>query len=298
MKQQYESEPTPGGAVPSGNVITIDDISWRVSGKLLTPASMPHTIRHVDRNMVRQALSASGAWLAYWTSDWDRAESEWWWTCCDDKEYDVETIQSTYGRRDIRRGLRSCSVTRLEPEEFPDLAHDIYVMSMKAYGVSKSLIRSRAGYREEIAAMRAAGEIEFWGAFVGDQLAAFSICLIADDAVSFGSSKSDPQFHSHCPNNALFYTITRHYLRERGLRYITNGSRTLSHPTSINQMLIRMGFRQIYCRLNVVMTPPAKMIHYSGIGRWGKCVKALKVPGFPWDKIQAFHTLVEISRTF
>ena len=280
------------------NVTWIDEIPWHLTGGILSPLAMPHTTKDIDRKKVRKALAASKGMLARWTDDWNGGQSEWWWICCDDREYDVERIASAHARRDIRKGLRSCSVRRIAREDFADLSYEIYVREQETYGLLGTGIPTREQYQNEITLRSKYRGVEYWGAFVDDRLAAFTRCTVVNDVAQISNAKSDVELHRFCPNNALFYTITRHYLRERGLLYVTNGSRTLLHPTTINDFLMRMGFRVLFCRLNVELSLLAKAVSLSKVGRWGRSLGIPTVAPSRWRFIEGFQKIVEIARSF
>jgi hypothetical protein len=280
------------------DAIWIDGIPWIIDGRILLPRSMPHAIGTVDRQKVRKVLSATGSLLARWTTTWNREQSEWWWTCCDDKDYDIERIPVKNARRDIRKGLRCCRVRRLSLDEYGTLTYDVAAEATRVSKHRLILASDSEQHRRGIYTMAERCETEIWGAFADDRLAAYAVCLLADNAVSVCTVRSNPLLHNYCPNNALFYEITRHYLRERGKLYITNGSRTLLHPTTINDFLLRMGYRRIYCRLNTELSATARTILHSQVGRWGKYVGAAALLGPRWANIEAFFKLMEISRTF
>ena len=51
---------------------------------------------------------------------------------------------------------------------------------------------------------------------------------------------------------ALFYDMNKHYLGDRGFRYVSDGARCLSHSTNIhNFLLTKFRFRKAYASLNV-----------------------------------------------
>ncbi len=281
------------------NVFWSDDVPWPMENRLLRPLALPHTIQNIHHNYVKDLISKSGALIAYWSDKWDMDESYWWWTSCDDKEYSIEKISDKRGRRDVRKGLRECIVRRMNQEDFVDLSYRIYSDSYYAYKYHDLRNFSKDQYREYIFNKGEYGGYELWGAFVDDKMAAYASVVVMDGAVLLESAKSDPSLQKHCPNNALFYRMTEHYLRERGKLYITNGPRTLLHPTNINDLLIRMGYRKIYCRLNIELSLTAKLILLTGVRKWFKFLEVIrdKFPG-PLAKLQSFLALVEISRTF
>ncbi len=283
-----------------GDTIWIDSIPWTMkqNRRILTPLGLPHTIQNVNRHCVREALRRNHALIAYWTSDWDRTKSEWWWVCCDDKDYDVKNILSSRGRRGIRKGLRKCTVRLVDGEEFARISYNIYVKALVSYGAKRSHIPERDEYRSAILNPQKYEGIEHWGVFIGKRLVGTATCILLGDAVKLGTTKSDPQYHKYCPNNALFYTITQHYLRERGFGYITNGSRTLWHPTTINEFLMRQGYRRVYCRLNVELSRIAGLLFSSQLAAWGEYVGLEKILRKQWHKIEGLSKLIKISRTF
>jgi hypothetical protein len=281
------------------NIIWIDNSPWELRNRLLIPIAPPHTIINIDREKVKKALSISKALLAYWTDNWNSEQSQWWWTVCDIKNYEIDKIQNPTGRRAIRKGLENCSVTRIEPERFAELTYKIYINSLLSYNVPESKIDSYQKYSETIIRQSNYTGFELWGAFVEGKLASYATCLVIDNVALFGSTKSDPEFHKYYPNNALFYHITKHYLSERGISYLTNGPRTLLHSTTINDFLIKMGYRRVYSRLNIELSNKAKLLFNSGLGRAIQRAKFLEsfLPN-QITKVKGFMNLVDISKTF
>lgn len=280
-------------------IIWTDDVPWVYESKILKPLTMPHQIKNIDRKKVREIIKSKGALLAYWADNWNLNESEWWWTSCDNKEYDVENIEDKRGRRDVRKGLRECSIKRIEPENFVELSYGIYSNAFKSYEYHNLNVFSRKQYSEYIFRKSRFNGYELWGAFVGKKLAAYAAAVVIDDAVLIESAKSDYELQIHCPNNAIFYQMTKHYLCERGKLYITNGSRTLLHPTNINDLLIRMGYRKIFCRLKVELSDFAKIILHSGIDKWINYINPIdKIFPGQLAKLKSFLNLVEISKSF
>jgi hypothetical protein len=277
------------------DVVWVGDTPWRQSGIVLRPLCMPHVPIEVGRRELRQAISDHHALLACWTSDWDSIDaSEWWWTCCDRRDYDLESIESARGRRSIRRGLRNCTVRRVGGDIFAELAYPIHRAAVESYGDKPP---SRRQYVEDTLRLATYPGTEFWAAFYGDRMAAFSICQTFDGAVTLGSTKSDPQLDRYNPNAALFYSIARHYL-QRGLRYVSNGSRTLYHPTSINEFLIRLGFRRVFCRVHVELSPVARIIDKSRLVQSARLMGLPRLAGRKWAQLEGFDRLLQIAHSF
>lgn len=279
------------------NIIWIDNKPWVLRNRILEPVNMPHTIKNVNRDKIRKALKTTKALFAYWTDQWDSAESEWWWTICDNNDYDIEFIENARGRRGIRKGLKECSVRQLEPYNFIELTYDIFIRNIRSYGYLK--IPTMSEYKSDILKKSQFEGYELWGAFVNQEIAAWATCVVIDDAVILGSTKSNPDLHKYSPNNALFYHITRHYLRERKVKYVSNGARTLLHTTSINDFLIRMGFRKSYSRLNIELSDSSKILYLIVKSDILGILNLLKkISPEKYLKMDAFIKLVQISKTF
>ncbi len=281
------------------NIIWIDNSPWELRNRLLIPVAPPHTIININREKVKEAIRKNKALLAYWTDNWNSEQSQWWWTVCDMRNYDIENIQNLNGRRAIRKGLESCQINRIETDKFAELTYEIYFKSLISYNVPETNIIPYNKYQETIINQSNYKGFELWGAFVKGKLASYAICLVIDNVALFGSTKSDPEFHKYYPNNALFYHLTKHYLSEREISYVTNGPRTLLHSTSINDFLIKMGYRKVYGRLNVEMSKNVKLLFNSGIGRTIQKLKFLEsfIPNH-FAKLNGFMNLVDISKTF
>lgn len=281
------------------NIHWIDEQPWFLDKKILEPISLPHMLHKVNRNKLRETIFANNALLAYWTDNWDGPKSEWWWTCCDDKNYDIENIKSSRGRRSIRKGLRECTVRKINPKDFTEMAYDVYKKSLLSFGYDNSKIDSKIQFEKNTLRKCNYEGYELWGAFVQKKLVAYATPTIIDNAAILGNTYSDSDFNNQNPNSALFYEITKHFLCERKLSFVSNGHRSLIPHTSINEFLERMGYRKIYGRLNVEFSPFAKNLSYFASGNSGKLISlVLRSFNSSYLKFRAFGNLVNISKTF
>jgi hypothetical protein len=245
----------------------IGQTPWRAWRRLLEPICMPHMTPPTEQPAVRNAMRGSSALLARWNEEWDTAPCDWWWVCCDDRDYDVERLPSR-ARRDVRAGLRKCQVRRIEIDWFAVNGYEMHSAACARYG--DGVIESPSHFEQHVRRFAGYSGHELWGAFVGEQLAAYAVCVVLQDAVNMSALKAHPAHLKACPNNALVYHITSHYLRERNVGYVTDGSRVLHHETSFQDFLSRMGYRRVYCPLKTVFSPAAKLVLASGVDRWGR----------------------------
>ena len=187
----------------------------------------------------------------------------------------------------------------MEPDAFAHLAFRIYSEAVASYGGKPP---AEAEYAGAIGRMAAYSGTEFWGAFRGDGLAAFAVVSSRPSfglnrAVTLGSTKSDPSLNRYNPNAALFYSLTKYYLSQ-GMSYVTNGSRTLWHPTSINDFLVTLGFRRVYCRVNVELAPLVRLTERTRLLSLAKNLPLESILGSRWRRLQGLERLIAISRSF
>lgn len=276
-------------------VVWVADTPWQLSDGVLRPLAMPHIPIAVDRRLLRSVLRKHRTHVAIWTTDWaSPRQTEWWWNCCDDPAYAIERVESARGRRSVRKGLSECETRIVPADEFASSAYGILAKAVRSYGGTPP---PEADYRSEIKKMAEYPGTELWASYFGSEMAAFATCQIIDGAVTLGSTKSEPELNKHNPNAALFYTICNHYLT-RGVKYISNGWRTLWHPTSINDFLMRLGFRRIYARVHVELSPLARAIDATRVARWGQYVRLSNIIGRRWLQLRGLRDLVRIAESF
>jgi hypothetical protein len=285
------------------DIIWIDNIPWGCSNKILTPLNMPHTTNNVNRFNVKKALKETGALFAQWVDCWDTPEpTEWWWVCCDNPEYDVEALNDPHfhrGRRNIRKALKSgCIVKAVDSEELAKNGYQLYHQSMLSYGYKEHQIPSQEKFQKEWNEKIDHKNYKAWAVYYEDQMAAYALVLEHQDAVSVSVTKSDNNLVHYNPNTLLYYSLSKHYLNEKKVKYITNGNRTLLHPTAVNDFLERMGYRKIYCRLNVELNTTAKIVDFLKPDSWGKYVGLPFILKNQWDNILAFRKLSDIAKSF
>jgi len=239
-------------------------------------------------------MKETGARLAQWTEGWDTGECDWWYVCCDQKDYDLATLRKD-PRYEVRKGLDQCTVRALDPGWFAENGYPVYAAAFARYG-TRPLLDAAGFAREFLGHAEYAGR-ETWGAFVDARLVAWQSCIVVDDAVFSASSKSDPAFLKAKPNNALLYTLTRHYLRDRGVRYVTSGSRVLLHDTNAQEFKERMGYRKIYAPLRAELGALASLASSVDLPALAGKLGLRKRLGRSIEKLEALGSVARIARS-
>jgi hypothetical protein len=277
----------------TSTVIWVDGTAWERSGEMLRPIWMPHQWKRVDRRAVRDAVARTGAVLAQWSEGWDTVPCGWWYVCCDDPRYDVSRLQKG-PRYDVRRGLAECEVGRLDPDWFSHNGFPVYQAAYCGWGIRPPL--SEAGFFDETMKQAGYAGRETWGAFIAGILVAWESCLVVGDASMSVSAKSNPAYHRSRPNNALVYVLTRHYLRDRGMKYHGAGSRVLLHPSNVQAFQERMGYRKVHSNLRVALGWKGALASASRPQSWPGFTLPGRV-GSAVDRLRAFGLMMEIARS-
>jgi hypothetical protein len=273
----------------------IDGLPWRIKNRILEPIVPPHQVARVSHAQVRATVARSDALLARWNEGWDTAPCAWWWICCDDREYDIDRLPRR-GRRGARQGLARCDVRRIDAAYLGEQGYAVYAAAHARYPGHVQSVPA-AGFVEEIRKSGESGFYDNWGCFVEGRLAAYVRCILLDDVVIVSEVKSDPAQLGAKPNNALIYALTRDYMRSATVRYVTDGSRTVHHETAFQNFLEELGFRRIYCPLQVAMRPllaAAIRLHAGAVSR--QVGLARFMPGLT-GKLEAATALWSIARS-
>ncbi len=277
----------------SHTVVRVGGVPWRMARRMLEPLPMPHRPVRPDRGEVRRAMKETGAALARWHDAWDTEPCDWWWICCDDPAYDVERFGKR-ARRSVRVGLRRCEVRQVQADWLAENGYRVYASAHERYGGQLEPSPPEK-FADAIRRMADCEAIEIWGGFAESSLIAYAVCLVFDHAVNLSAVKSDPEMMNKQANSALVYELTRHYLTERHMAYVTDGCRTLHHQTSFQEFLERMGYRRIYCPLRAEFARLPALVLATGLPRWGPRLGLGKLAPRAVERLRAVDRVADIA---
>lgn len=228
-------------------------IWWRLYRGILIPASVkPEPIRLASTD-ARALLKRSGAHLVRFFSETYKEPSAFWYVACD--AYNFESLPGKM-RKNIRRAQRDCTVRRLEPAWIAENGYACYEAAFSRYRGARP--DSSETFRKECMEC-ASVPFEFWGAFVGNELAAYAKCVVGPDYVTMVAFKFDPKYSHHNATYALQDKLLEIYVTGRG-KPVNNGFRSLDHDTNMQEFVLRFGFRRVYTDLKVVYRPGLETI--------------------------------------
>jgi hypothetical protein len=226
---------------------------WMRYHRCLVPASLkPDPLRLSERD-ASDLLRQSGALFVRYFSRTFEQPTQFWYTMCNG--YNPDSLSAKM-RKQIRRAHERCSVRRIKAEWLAAHGYRCYCTAFDRYQNAQP--ESEESF-QKICLDSVGGPIEYWGVFVGDQLAGFQKCVVGPDYAACVVHKLDPsflRFHSSC---ALKDTVLKTYVAEQG-KTTYHGFRAISHDTEAHEFALKFGCQRVYCDLCVVYKPSVKVL--------------------------------------
>lgn len=188
------------------------------------------------------------------TYDFDTKEETSFWFIVKDHLENISELPFS-ARRNIRRALRFYNIRKINVNEFSEKALPIINSAQKSYKV-KSKVTSKKEFDKEIEQYKKDDNKEFWivERRSDNEAIAIAINTIKEDSCEYDTMrcKAEALKDRTYPYYGLIYIMNNHYLGERKLRYVNDGSRTVTEHSSIQDFLIHnFKFRKAYCKLKI-----------------------------------------------
>lgn len=233
-----------------GEIVEGCGVKWRRLHGALVPYSFPHALGHVPPCGARKLLRRQRARLIRWETSFDVVDPTEWWHVIKDSPQGMADLKPKV-RYAVRQGLNSFSIARCPRSRISADGHAVYLAAFERYRTFEARFTAEQ-FAEAVCAMP--GETEFWA--VEDkatgELRAFAENVVLDGACFYSSMWFTESSLKQGGSYALIHAMNEHYLVERGLRYVSDGARSISHQTNIHEFLqSKFGFRKAYCTLAV-----------------------------------------------
>jgi len=225
---------------------------WTTYQGALIPASPMPGFYELGPEECRALLEKSGAWFVRYSSVPCDYETSWWYVVCDN--YDPVQL-SAKTRQNVKRGKRECSVREVDAEWLADHGYPCYTAAFGRYQDGRHV--SESDFREGILDTRD-GPFAYWAVFYGDRLAGYCQCILDGKQAATNITKYHPEFLRHRTAYALIDMLIQTYVAGQNM-VLSNGNRSIAHNTNYQEVLIGLGFRKQYCRLNIVYNPLLKL---------------------------------------
>lgn len=200
------------------------------------------------------ALLKQGGLLVRNTYDFDSPEETSFWNLIKDHFWGLEELSGNT-RKKVRRSLEKLEfqrigIERIEQEGFPIIQATYRDYAINDRDMNQSIF-------EEYLDLCKQKEYDYWGIFdiQKDCFIGFCANRVWKDAVEYGLVGILPEYKRECtayPYYGLFYSMNQYYLQEKGFRYVTDGSRSITEHSHIQSFLEeKFHFRKSYCKLAV-----------------------------------------------
>ena len=244
----------------------------------------PHKEEELSVDIVSKLLRTKG-WLLRNTFDFDQKDESEFWYVIKDSFGGLNELSSSM-RVHVRKALKNYEYKVVGEFFLMDNAYHIYEKSMNGYKIKDRSISKNEFYK----IFRA--ECECWGCFskTDGRLVGFAVNYLWSDCCQYEYTAIIPECKKDntYPYYGLFYSMNQYYLGEKKLKYVCDGSRSITEHSNIQQFLMyNFKFRKAYCKLNV---------YYKW---WFRVVVKLLFPFrnlIPFRNVKAILRMEEYSR--
>lgn len=218
--------------------------AWRFEGA-------PHREPKLENKQWRSLLKQGGL-LVRNTYDFDRKEESSFWYIINDRFQELEGFSSNE-RNKIRRSEKVLNFKRISVDLLKQEGWNILKATYSDYAVSDRAMNESI-FLEYISSCEKQA-FDYWGVFDHERLIGFcTVWLWLPDSCEYGLIGILPKYkHNNTyPYYGLFYNMNTYYLGEKGFRYVTDGARSITEHSHIQDFLIQnFNFRKAYCQLAV-----------------------------------------------
>lgn len=209
--------------------------------------------RLLSRRESRNLLKNGGLFVRN-VYDFDTQEPTSFWYVIKDSFGGLEELSSG-ARRDVRKSLRTYNIRRIYESEIRLVGHEIFASAQESYKV-----KCKAFSKEEFDALidtyKTSGNKEYWcvESIETGEIVALAFNTVKDNSCEYNILKCKPEAlrNGTQPYYGLIYEMNRHYLQDRGLKYVNDGARSISNHSNIQPFLIsKFKFRKAYCHMQL-----------------------------------------------
>jgi len=158
-----------------------------------------------------------------------------------DRNYDLKTLDSK-GRWSVRKGLESCQVRQMSFDELHRLGMPLNLDTLARQGRGDPLFSDPGQWARLCQAGAKVDGAQVWGAFCGDELAAYVVFIRVGSVVNLMYHNSRTSLMQYHPSSAVFFTINQMMMQTPGVQAVYNGPEGLTTGEGLDRFKQRMGF--------------------------------------------------------
>lgn len=229
-------------------------VMWRDNQGGLFPLSPPRKLFINSEEDAHYIREKNGALFLRWESQFDQADKSSWWHIIKDSPNTLGEL-SKKTRYMIRKASKIFEVRPVEVDVIIRKGHQVYANAYERYNTHERMFNEEEFCK---AVEKLPDQTEWWGVFDREtsRLVAFSENYVESETCFYVTMWLEPEAMGRFAGYLLFHEMELHYLRDLDFKYISDGSRSLSHDSNIHDFLIqKFNFRKAYSRLHVVYAP-------------------------------------------
>ena len=206
--------------------------------------------KDVDSINIISKIKSSRSLFARWVTNFDCQEDMPFWYIIKDGSCGIDSY-SRNTRNQIRKGLNNFEVKKIHKSVIVEHGYAIYVAALRNYKGWKRVL-SKHDFISSLSDI-----FQYWGVFNTEgRLIGYAQNRVSDNSCDYSIIKIHPRWLNNYPFYALFYKMNQYYLDTLQLDYVTDGARSISHETNIQQFLIhKFRFRKAFCNIHIIYHP-------------------------------------------
>jgi hypothetical protein len=222
-------------------VIRTDSSYWHSEGLHVYQAFPYHWLIQPSGQELRELTSRHHAVALRYSMPLNRGpETDGYHVVYTAQDYDLDAL-TAWARKNVRRGLRSCSVG---PISFARYVEEGWALRVDTLARQQRRIKeSRDDFRRKYSAAADLDGFEVWAAEVDHRLAATLVIFQMDAWGYMIYQQCHRDYLREHVNNALSFGVTQNLIRRPNIRGIFYGMRSLDAPPSVDEFKLRMGYQ-------------------------------------------------------
>jgi hypothetical protein len=242
--------------------LVVNNIIFKLYQKMIIPFGPVKQDFSIGKKEAKHLLSSMSGLLVRYTNGINKSQISNWYAVICNTFTPLDKLKSKQ-RSEIYRGLKNCTVERIDAETMSQYGYDVFIAAQERYKSSKVLIPKKEIFERNVLATKSFGDIiHYWGVYNNNKLIAYSSNYIfGKTEAQYTTMKFHPDFMHLYPAYTLIHTMNEYYLQKQNFEYVNDGFRSILHETNIQDFLIRkFNFYKSYTKLNIYYSFPLKTL--------------------------------------
>lgn len=194
-------------------------------------------------------LFAKGGMMVRNVYDFDsKAETSFWYVIKD--SFGGMEELSAKMRNQVKKCFKTMRVEKISADYLLQNGYEVFVAASDSYKV-KAVPPTKEQFEARI---KNTTENEYWGVIdiETEKLVAFCMNYVTDESCEYRTMKALPEYQKKYAYYGLIYDMNQYYLEERKVKYVNDGSRSITNHSNIQPFLIeKFNFRKAYCHIDI-----------------------------------------------